>query len=176
MGLTEEDELFCIGAIDGTSRPIARPGGRNVAQEGMFDGHHRWHAIEYQAVLMVDGIVASLFGGVTGNNNDRFMVAQSHIKEILHDWAWDEEGHQYFVYADGGYSPSEFILCPSPLSTKTMEKMNKAWSQQRVCVEWVFGKTVSLFTLLDNKNAHKLRGGLVVSLLCIAYELSHMSV
>lgn len=156
MGVPEEEKLFCIGAIDGTSRPIARPGGWNRAQEGMYDGHHRCHAIEFQSVVTVDGIIISLFGGVPGTNNDRSMLNESHIKEILRDWARDEEGNSYFLYADGGYSLSEFILCPNLISTDAMESMNKAWSQQRVAVEWMFGKIVSLFTLLDNKRAHKI--------------------
>lgn len=155
MGVPEEENLYCIGAIDGTARHIARPSGRHAAQESVFDGHHRFHAIQYQAVVTPDGIITSLFGGVPGRHNDRFMVNQSHIKEILRDWAWDEEGNQYFLYADGGYSPSEFILCPSLLATDFMRKMNKLWSQHRVSVEWMFGKIVNLFKLLDNEKAHK---------------------
>lgn len=152
----EGEPLFCFGAIDGTIRHITRPGGDPTVQQSCYNGRKRFHAIEYQAVVAVSGIILSLFGGVPGRHNDRFMANQSHIREILRDWAVDEDGHQYFVYGDGGYTGSEYILCPSLLTTETMRKMNQAWSRQRISVEWMFGRIVNLFTKLDAVKSHKI--------------------
>ena len=51
----------CFGFIDGTVRPIARPG---KDQRVLYNGHKRVHALKFQAVAIPNGLIAHLFGPV----------------------------------------------------------------------------------------------------------------
>lgn len=51
----------CFGFIDGTVRPIARPG---VTQRILYNGHKRIHSLKYQAVAIPNGLIAHLYGPV----------------------------------------------------------------------------------------------------------------
>ena len=47
------------GFVDGTVRPISRPGQN---QRVVYNGHKRIHAIKFQSVATPDGLVALLHG------------------------------------------------------------------------------------------------------------------
>ncbi|KAL1279362.1 hypothetical protein QQF64_026035 [Cirrhinus molitorella] len=49
----------CFGFIDGTVRPIARPG---ITQRILYNGHKRIHSLKYQAVAIPNGLIAHLYG------------------------------------------------------------------------------------------------------------------
>ena len=49
----------CFGFIDGTVRPIARPG-RN--QRVVYNGHKRVHSLKFQSVALPNGMIGNLFG------------------------------------------------------------------------------------------------------------------
>ena len=49
----------CWGFVDGTVRPICRPGEH---QRMMYNGHKRVHAIKFQSVVAPNGLVAHLYG------------------------------------------------------------------------------------------------------------------
>ena len=51
----------CIGFIDGTVRPICRPGEK---QRIVYNGHKRVHAIKFQSVTLPSGMIANLYGPV----------------------------------------------------------------------------------------------------------------
>ena len=51
----------CFGFIDGTARPICRPG-KN--QRLVYNGHKRVHALKFQSVTLPSGIIAQIFGPV----------------------------------------------------------------------------------------------------------------
>ena len=51
----------CFGFIDGTVRPISRPGEN---QKIVYNGHKRLHALKFQSVTLPDGLIAHLFGPV----------------------------------------------------------------------------------------------------------------
>lgn len=51
----------CWGFVDGTVRPIYRPGEH---QKLMYNGHKRVHAIKFQPVVAPDGLVANLYCAV----------------------------------------------------------------------------------------------------------------
>lgn len=57
----------CWGFIDGTARPICRPGEN---QQEFFSGHKRYHCVKYQSVVAPDGIIVSLFGAFPGRRHD----------------------------------------------------------------------------------------------------------
>ena len=51
----------CFGFIDGTVRPISRPGEN---QKVVYNGHKRVHALKFQSVTLPNGLIAHLFGPV----------------------------------------------------------------------------------------------------------------
>ena len=64
----------CWGFIDGTVRPICRPGQN---QQVLYNGHKRVHAIKFQSVVTPDWIIANLYGPVKGKQHDSGMLAES---------------------------------------------------------------------------------------------------
>ena len=51
----------CFGFIDGTVRPIARPGEN---QRVVYNGHKRVHALKYQSVVLPNGLIGNMYGPV----------------------------------------------------------------------------------------------------------------
>ena len=51
----------CFGFVDGTVRPICRPGEH---QRLVYNGHKRVHALKFQAVALPNGLIGHLFGPV----------------------------------------------------------------------------------------------------------------
>ena len=51
--------IHSSGFVDGTIRPICRPGEH---QRLVYNGHKRVHAIKFQSVVAPDGLVANLYG------------------------------------------------------------------------------------------------------------------
>ena len=49
----------CFGFIDGTVRPISRPG---INQKIVFNGHKRLHGIKFQSICVPNGLIANLSG------------------------------------------------------------------------------------------------------------------
>ena len=49
----------CWGFVDGTVRPICRPGEH---QRVMYNGHKRVHGLKFQSVVAPNGLIANLFG------------------------------------------------------------------------------------------------------------------
>ena len=51
----------CFGFIDGTVRPISRPGN---GQRVVYNGHKRVHALTFQSVALPNGLIGNIFGPV----------------------------------------------------------------------------------------------------------------
>ena len=51
----------CFGFIDGTVRPISRPGEH---QRLVYNGHKRVHSLKFQSVALPNGMIANLYGPV----------------------------------------------------------------------------------------------------------------
>jgi len=51
----------CFGFIDGTVRPICRPG---VHQRVVYNGHKRVHSIKFQSLTLPNGLIGHLYGPV----------------------------------------------------------------------------------------------------------------
>lgn len=49
----------CFGFIDGTVRPICRPG---QSQRLVYNGHKRVHAIKFQSIALPNGMIRHLYG------------------------------------------------------------------------------------------------------------------
>ena len=51
----------CFGFIDGTVRPICRPGQN---QRSVYNGHKRVHVLKFQSVTLPNGLIGNLYGPV----------------------------------------------------------------------------------------------------------------
>ena len=49
----------CWGFVDGTVRPISRPGQNQLV---MYNGHKGMHVIKFQLVVSPRGLIANLYG------------------------------------------------------------------------------------------------------------------
>ena len=51
----------CFGFVDGTVRPVCRPGEH---QRVIYNGHKRVHALKFQCVALPNGLIGNLYGPV----------------------------------------------------------------------------------------------------------------
>ena len=64
----------CWAFVDGTVRPICRPG---EFQRIVFNGHHRVHALKFQSIATPNGLVANMYGPVEGRRHDSGILRDS---------------------------------------------------------------------------------------------------
>lgn len=55
----------CFGFIDGTVRPISKPGEN---QRVLYNGHKRVHGIKFQSVALPNGLIGNMYGPVGKGN------------------------------------------------------------------------------------------------------------
>ena len=80
----------CIAFVDGTVRPVCRPG---TNQRVLYNGHKKVHAIKFQSVAVPNGLVANLYGPVEGKRHDSYMLNQSDLFNQLVQYAVDTNGN-----------------------------------------------------------------------------------
>ena len=51
----------CFGFIDGTVRPVSRPGQH---QRVVYNGHKRVHSLKFQAIALPNGLIGNMYGPV----------------------------------------------------------------------------------------------------------------
>ena len=56
----------CFGFIDGTVRPISKPGQN---QHVVYNGHKRVHGVKFQSVALPNGIIGNMYGPIGKGNN-----------------------------------------------------------------------------------------------------------
>ena len=56
----------CFGFVDGTVRPIARPGEQ---QRLVYNGHKRVHSLKFQSLALPNGLIANMYGPIGEQNN-----------------------------------------------------------------------------------------------------------
>ena len=74
----------CWGFIDGTVRPICRPGEN---QKVVYNGHKRVHALKYQSVVAANGLVANLYGPVS-----KWNIVLIFFVSVVYSMAWPQGG------------------------------------------------------------------------------------
>ena len=57
----EKLQTTAFGFVDGTVRPISKPGDM---QRIVYNGHKRVHALKFQSVALPNGLIANMFGAV----------------------------------------------------------------------------------------------------------------
>lgn len=146
----------CWGFVDGTVRPVCRPG-RN--QRVLYNGHKKVHSIKFQSVAAPNGLVANLYGPVEGKRHDSGMLAQSRLLDALQQHSHDPDGNILCIYGDPAYPLRPHLQAPFKGANVTplQKEWNKSMSQVRVSVEWIFGDIVTFFKFLDFKKNLKVQ-------------------
>ena len=141
----------CWSFIDGTVRPICRP---QENQRLVFNGHKISHALKFQSIVVPNGIIANLFGPIEGCRRDADMLRESEIWTQMRAHMTTADGRVYCVYGDPVYPMTDsFIIAPFRGGIISCNQMifNKRMSALCICVEWAFGKVLTLFAFLDLK-------------------------
>ena len=81
----------CWGFIDGTVRPVCRPGEN---QRAIYNGHKRVHSVKFQSVALPNGLVGHLYGPVEGKRHDSGMFPRLDFYKTCKDFLT----HQLLVY------------------------------------------------------------------------------
>lgn len=90
----------CFGFVDGTVRPVCRPG---IDQRVLYNGHKKVHAIKFQFLAVANGLVANLFGPIEGKRHDSYMLTESNLYRQLVQHAVDTNGNLLCIYGDPAY-------------------------------------------------------------------------
>ncbi|XP_038069926.1 uncharacterized protein LOC119739165 isoform X2 [Patiria miniata] len=141
--------------IDGTARPICRPGRH---QREVYNGHKRTHALKYQSVVTTNGLIANMFGQMEGRRHDSALLTESNLMEDLQMLPDHSSGDTFRLNGDTAYPLRLQLQGPFKGANLTEDQrlFNKKMSSVRECVEWAFGKVVSLFAFVDFKKNQKL--------------------
>jgi hypothetical protein len=144
----------CIGFIDGTVRPIARPKGDT--QRLVYSGYKKVHALKFQAVIAPNGLIVDLAGPYPGRRSDGYMLAQSHLSDRLEAMA-KQLGMDLCVYGDPAYAQTRYVMRGFKGSMSHLQQIfSQRMNALRISVEWGFGKVLNDWPYLTQKMAHKL--------------------
>lgn len=129
----------CIGFIDGTFRPCARPS-RNQRQ--VYFGYKKLHGLKFQSVIAPNGLIVDLYGCVVGRRGDGYLLGRSQFLGRIAQLC-GMEGSAFYVYGDPAYALSQYILrglkgAMSPMQQWFCTEMSRV----RESVEWGFGHIV----------------------------------
>ena len=93
-----------------------------------------------------------------GRKHDAGMLAESHLLDYLHQYAFSLAGQPLCIYGDPAYPIRVHLQCPfrNGVLTPQMEVYNTAMSSVRTSVEWLFEDIINYFKFLDFKKNLKL--------------------
>ena len=145
----------CWGFIDGTVRPISRPGNN---QRAVYNGHKRVHAIKFQSVATPDGLVSLLAGPYEGKRHDSGMLRESGLLPLLERHSLSPAGEIMCIYGDPAYPLRPQLQAPFKGAniTEDQQLWNSRMSSVRVSVEWLFGDIINFFKFIDFKKNLKI--------------------
>ena len=140
----------CWGFVDGTVRPVSRPG---RMQRVLYNGHKKVHALKIQLIAAPNGLIANLYGPVEGKRHDSVMLAQSQIYPLLQQYCVDTNGRPLCIYGDPAYPLRPQLQAPfrNVILNQNQKDYNTSMSQVRSAVEWLFEDITSWFAFMDFK-------------------------
>jgi hypothetical protein len=117
-----------FGFIDCTIRRICRP---TLHQRAAYNGHKKFHAQKFQAVVIPNWILAHLFGPIEGWHHDGYLLNESGLAEACLEHAIqpdseenDEPQDRYFqLFGDPAYGVSPVLLSPFAENERTDEQV-----------------------------------------------------
>ena len=139
-----------LGIVDGTVRPISRPG---RDQRVVYNGHKRVHAIKFQSVATPDGMIALLRGPNEGKRHDSGILRESGLLQDLEHYSVSPDGQVMCIYGDPAYPLRQQLQAPfkNAVLAEEQQLWNNSMSSVRVSVEWLFGDIINYFESLDFK-------------------------
>jgi quinol monooxygenase YgiN len=140
------------GFIDGTLRKTCRP---SYFQKLLYSGHKRCHGIKFQSVFTPDGLFACMYGPITGNRHDSFMMSRSQLLQKLRAFMPQDGLIVYSLYGDPAYPQSAYVYggYRNPPAGSLQAAWNTQMSKVREVVEWGFANIVSNWSFLDFRAA-----------------------
>ena len=109
----------CFGFIDGTVRPLCKPGKH---QRILYNGHKRVHAIKFQSVVNPNELISNLHGPVEGKRHDSDMLAQSSFLPQLQQFAHTPNGEPVCLYGDTEYPLQIHLQAPFRVNTTPQQE------------------------------------------------------
>ena len=118
----------------------------------------RVRGIKFQSVVAPNGLIASMFGAVEGRRHDSGMLVDSGLLQELSHYSFAPDGTPLCVYSDPAYLLRVHLQRPFKGGhlTAAEQQFNKAMSQVRVSVEWLFGVIVNYSASQDFKKNLKI--------------------
>ena len=99
-----------------------------------------------------NGMIANLYGPVEGRRHDSGMLAMSGLLPLLQQHSNSQNGSPLCIYGDSAYPLRNHLHAPLKGNLTHIQKdYNKAMSQVRISVEWIFGDILNYFAFLDFK-------------------------
>jgi DDE superfamily endonuclease len=146
------------GFIDGTLRKTCRP---SYFQKLLYSGHKRCHGIKFQSIVTPDGLFACMYGPITGNRHDSFMLSKSQLLNKLRAFMPEPLNHEqpgnviYSLYGDPAYPQSVYVFggYRNPPQGSPQAAWNTQMSKVREVVEWGFANITTNWSFLDFKAA-----------------------
>ena len=161
----------CIGFLDGTFRPCARP---VRGQRGLYSGYKKAHGFHFQSVIGPNGLIIDLFGVCLGKHSDSYLLRLSNLVARLQSLTRGEGSH-FYVYADSAYTLSMYILRAFKGAMTALQQLfNTGMSGVRISVEWGFGLVVNDWKFLDEKKNLKLYKQPIAKIFYVGALLSNM--
>ena len=139
--------LNCVGFVDGAILQISCP---TINQNIICNGHKRVHGINFQSLALPNRLVANLSGPYGGRRHDSTILNESGLLTNLKRSAW-YNNLPLCIYGDQAYPLSIHLLPPFSRQNPTPNPVNynKAMSQARVSVEWLFNETKTYFKFVS---------------------------
>lgn len=143
--------------IDCTIRCIARP---TWFQRVAYNGHKKFHALKFQALMLLNGIYGHLFGPKPGRHNDNYLLNKSGLLDNCAIHAVRPGTNQYTpakhrflqIFGDPAYGNSYQIISPfAGGGDRTEDELewNAAMASVRIEVEHGFGYVVNNWPFLN---------------------------
>ncbi|XP_070178250.1 uncharacterized protein [Littorina saxatilis] len=144
----------CWGFIDGTVRPMCRPGQH---QREVFNGHKRVHGLKFQSIVIPNGLIANLHGPIEGRRHDSALLTASGAMQYM-EANCNIDGAPLCVYGDPAYPLRPHLHRPHRGNnlTREQQQFNTDMSSVRQAVEWGFQKITTEWAFLDFKKNLKL--------------------
>ena len=144
------------GFIDATVRPCCRP---VYFQEAIYNGKDRVHAIKFQTIVSVDGIICHCNGPWSGRRHDSYIYKRT-LPHVLHELPVIQDAAceiPVAVYADPGYFLTTRVLMPFPTGRDCAmhQAFNVTMSRVRITVEWGYSRVAALWKHINFKENQK---------------------
>ena len=119
--------------VGGTVRQTCRP---SHDQRIVYNGHKRTHALKFQAVTALDGLITHLFGPFESRRHDSGVLGESGLLPQLAAHINGPNGLPYALYGDAAYPVSPYLQKPyqGAALTQAQQRFNTNMSKARVAV------------------------------------------